>query len=161
MKFALFVIAVYIITLHATTVVAKHGYVYTVAEVAGKQGYTGFVKIGHSSESKNENDKFSNLRQRFFNMQTGNPRRLEIQFVYECRSKKAANDAENLIRDYAKKVDSANHLGGSDEWIYIDKIRSAKIIAHVNPVAKKKRCKLLDNKVFPPNLLKIISAKFW
>ena len=161
MKFALFVIAVCIITLHATTVAAIHGYVYTVAEVAGKQGYTGLGKIGHSSESNHENGKFFNLYQRFCNMQTGNPRRLELIVVYECSSKEVASDAENFIRDRIKEeiTGSANNLGGSDEWIYIkfsNEIRPAKIIQLVNSIATKiKGCKVLDNTVFPPNLFKM------
>ena len=171
MKFALFVIAVCILTLHATTVAAIHGYVYTVAEAVGKQsyyntdfekiGYTGFVKIGHSSESNHKKGKFSNLYQRFCNMQTGNPRRLELKRVYECSSKKVANDAENFIRDYIKEkiTNSANNLGGSDEWIYINKIRSAKIIAVVDSIATEiKGCKVLDNTIFPPNLFKMTNC---
>ena len=83
MKFALFIIAVCIITLHATAVTGQlHGYVYTIAEYAG-QVYTGYMKVGHSSEAPVRNQdpdpeaKYINIKRRFTNMKSGNPRHLQ------------------------------------------------------------------------------------
>lgn len=60
-----------------------HGYVYTIAEYVG-QVYAGYMKVGHSSEApvRNqdpdpENAKCINIKRRFTNMKSGNPRHLE------------------------------------------------------------------------------------
>ena len=119
MRFTLFIVAVCLITLHATTVTGQHGYVYTVAEYAGPFN-TGYMKVGHSSDAPG-NDRYLNIKQRFRNIQAGNPRRLVKQLVCQCNNKQQASIVEGHIRLRAIQTRRgfANQVGGSREWLYV------------------------------------------
>ena len=146
MKFALFIIAVCIMTLHATAVAGQlHGYVYTIAEYAG-QVYTGYMKVGHSSEADvpDPEAKYLNIKRRFTNMKSGNPRHLEKKQFCECTSKNTAKTVEKFIQksvQYDKKfrfVGSANGLGGSNEWLKIPDFNT--LILVMRKIARNNGC---------------------
>ena len=139
MKFALFIIAVCIMTLHATAVAGQlHGYVYTLAEYAG-QVYTGYMKVGHSSEAHVLQDKYINIKRRFTNMKSGNPRHLKKEYFCECDSKDTAKWVEKRIQKKFQDIGSANMLGGSNEWLEIGV--TAFLISEMRKTAKINKCR--------------------
>ena len=137
-----------------------HGYVYTIAEYAG-QVYTGYMKVGHSSEApvRNQNPdpeaKYINIKRRFTNMKSGNPRHLEKKQFCECTSKNTAKMVEKIIQVTVQYnmdfqfVGSANKLGGSNEWLQIPDIR--KLIVLMRQTAHSKGCTCYDKLPFEMN----------
>lgn len=137
MKLALF-IALVLVTLHGIAVVSAYsnGYVYAIGEYIN-QNYNGYIKVGHSSDSNGQFGRYINIKRRFSNMQTGNPRRLRWLYICQCNSKATAERVETTVR--ARLPHHANQLGGSNEWLRIPSNRVRSFLRLMRRTARGQR----------------------
>ena len=118
MKLTVFIVTLFLI-LHGREGEA-YGYVYTIKEFANGH-YTGYLKVGHTSDTVDEN-----IGRRISNLRAGNPRYLEYFRMCRCPTKAIAAQIETLVRHQNPQL--AATLGGSREWLHVQTNQLANFI---------------------------------
>ena len=113
--FALFVVASSTIgCLHAAKIkkeklLIRKPIVYMLAELDKSDYYTGFFKVGKSV----------NIKKRFGDLQTGNPRKLRLIYKMRFVDEGLMNSAETAAKNALRRWSTTKDFRGGSEWFQV------------------------------------------